>query len=209
MSAASVKLLVATTNRKKLIELKTLLADLNFELLCLADLPGYQEVSETGSTFRENASLKALGYARQTGYLTLGEDSGLCCDALDGAPGVYSARFAGESKDDRENNQKLLLALESVPPGSRGAYFASAVAIALPDRLIGVAEGRVHGVIGREVLGEHGFGYDPVFFYPPFERTFGQVPAEEKNRVSHRAEALRQAKELLKNFLHHANSQSG
>lgn len=193
-------LLVATTNRKKLTELQDFLADLHLRLVCLADFPNCKKVPEKGKTFQENASLKARGYAGQTGLLTLAEDSGLCCDALEGAPGVYSARFAGEAKSDLENNRKLLKLLEKVPDNCRGAYFKSAVAVALPGRLIGIAEGEVHGVISHEVRGTNGFGYDPVFFYPPFGKTFGEIPAAMKYQVSHRTRALQKAQTILKEY---------
>lgn len=209
MTSSRHKLLVATTNKKKLEELRALVADLDLELLCLADLPEYREVPETGKTFRENAALKAMGYAKQTGYLTLGEDSGLSCDALGGEPGVYSARFAGPGKNDPDNNLKVLNMMEDVPDERRAAHFTSAVAIALPGRLIGTVEGQVYGQISREVLGENGFGYDPIFYYPPYGKTFGQVSAEMKHRVSHRAQALGQAKELLSRFLSRAAEVEG
>ncbi len=195
------KLLIATTNKKKLNELRELLAGLNLELVCLADLASYQEVPENGNTFQENACLKALGYAVQSGLLTLGEDSGLCCEALEGAPGVYSARYAGPGKDDLENNDKILSVMKDFPDEQRTAYFASSIALARPDRLIGVVEGRVYGKITRQICGTNGFGYDPIFFYPPYEKTFGQVSAEMKHRVSHRAQALEKAKKLLKEYL--------
>ncbi|MBI3313306.1 MAG: RdgB/HAM1 family non-canonical purine NTP pyrophosphatase [Candidatus Omnitrophica bacterium] len=197
----SQRLLLASTNRKKLEELQTLLSDLDIEVVCLKDLANFQEVPENGKTFRENASLKALGYARQSGLLTVAEDSGLCCDALEGAPGIYSARFAGSSKSDAENNEKLLKLLAKVPDNCRGAHFKSAVAIAEPEFLLTTMEGEVHGVISHEVRGENGFGYDPVFFYPPFGKTFGEVPPEMKHQVSHRAKALEKAKNYLKNYL--------
>ena len=195
------KLLIATTNPKKLLELKDLMADLPLKFICLADIPKFQEIPETGKTFQENASLKALGYAKQTGFLTLGEDSGLCCDALEGAPGVYSARFAGLNKNDHDNNVKLLRLLEKVPDNCRGAHFTSSVAIAEPGRLVGVVEGEVHGVISHEARGANGFGYDSVFIYPPFQKTFGEVTAEKKYSVSHRAKAMTKAKEILREYL--------
>ena len=178
-------------------ELEKLLAGFGLRFKSLKDFPHCREIRETGKTFAENASLKALGYAEQTGLLTLAEDSGLCCDALEGAPGVYSARFAGEGKKDQENNAKLLKLLEKVPDNCRGAHFASAVAVARPGKLVGVVEGKVYGVIGRESRGRFGFGYDPVFYYPPFGKTFGEAAPEMKNSVSHRAQALEKAKALL------------
>ena len=222
-SSQSRTLLVATTNPKKLTELKDFLADLCLQFFSLADFPHSKEVPENGKTFQENATLKALGYAGQTGLLTLAEDSGLCCDALEGAPGIYSARFAGETKSDRENNLKLLKLLEKVPDNCRGAHFKSAVAIARPpltqpsplrgegkgEGIIGVVEGEVHGVISHEIRGTNGFGYDPVFFYPPFAKTFGEVPAELKYQISHRTQALRKAQAILKDYFENRENMLG
>ncbi len=193
------KLFVATTNPKKLEELRALLKGLPFELVSLSEFPQIKEVPETGATFRENAEIKALGYARQTGLLTLGEDSGLCCDALEGAPGVYSARFSGEEKNDAKNNEKLLKLLEKLPDNCRGAHYACAIAIAEPGKVVGYAEGEVHGAIAKKPVGTGGFGYDPLFFYLPFQKTFAQVPAEMKHGVSHRANALKKVRQILEN----------
>lgn len=195
------KLLIATTNSKKLKEFQELFQEFPVELLNLKEIAGVQEVEETGKTFEENARLKALGYARQTGLLTLAEDSGLCCEALEGAPGVYSARFAGAEKSDHENNLKLLRLLENVPVNCRGAYYQSVIALAEPGRLIGIAEGEVRGVIHHSLAGSGGFGYDPLFFYPPYQKTFGQVSAEMKHQVSHRAQAFEKTKIILKDYL--------
>ena len=194
-------LLVATTHKKKLAELKTLLEDLPLQLISLSDSGPYREVSEDGKTFEENAGLKASGYASQTGYLTLAEDSGLCCDALEGAPGIYSARFAGPGKNDRENNLKVLKLLEKVPDNCRGAQFVSAVALSEPGKVIGAVRGSVHGIISREIRGSQGFGYDPIFYFPPFGKTFGEVPPEMKHRVSHRAQALQKTQKMLREYL--------
>ncbi len=194
-------LLVATTNKKKLIELQTLLWDLPLDLKTLADLPSFETVEESGKTFQENAKLKALGYASQSGYLTLGEDSGLCCEALEGAPGVYSARFSGKEATDEKNNEKLLKLFEKIPDNCRGAYYSSVVAIAKPGQLIGIAEGKVHGFIHKKLEGTGGFGYDPLFYYPPFGTTFANVLAEKKHTVSHRAQALIKTRDLLADYL--------
>jgi len=200
---AITRLLIATTNAKKLNELRELLEDLPVELVGLKDLPHYQEVPEDGKTFWDNAAAKALGYAEQSGLLTLGEDSGLCCDLLEGAPGVYSARFSGSDKDDEANNRKVLQLLAGVPESERGASFKSAVAIAEPGKIIGVVEGEVQGRIAESVFGTGGFGYDPIFYYPPYGKTFGQISSEMKHRVSHRSRALKKAKELLRSYLSH------
>ena len=201
MSVPEKRLLIATTNGKKLKELQDLLSDLSVQCLSLRDIPQTQEVEETGSTFEENARIKALGYAAQFGMLTLGEDSGICCEALNGAPGVFSARFGGEPRSDDENNRKLLELMKPVPDEKRTAYYESAIALAEPGKLIGTVKGQVHGLIARELHGTGGFGYDPLFFYPPFGKTFGQVPAEMKHRVSHRGKALINAKVLLEKYL--------
>lgn len=195
------RLLIATTNLKKVEEFQALFAGLKIEIVALKTFSGIREVDETGTTFEENASLKALGYAGQTGMLTLAEDSGLCCDALDGAPGVYSARFAGAQKSDEENNLKLLKLMEKLPDNCRGAHYTSAIALAEPGKLIGVVTGEVHGAIAKHPAGTGGFGYDPLFFYLPYQKTFGEVSAEMKHKVSHRAKALEKAAALLKKHL--------
>lgn len=194
-------LLIATTNKKKLEEFRQLFKNLSLDILSLQDFSSIKEVDETGTTFEENAILKAMGYADQTGSLTLGEDSGLCCDALEGAPGVYSARFAGTGKSDEDNNKKLLRLLEKIPVNCRSAHYKSVIALAEPGKLIGTVEGEVHGVIHSGEVGTEGFGYDPLFFYPPYQKTFGEVSSEMKHRVSHRAKAFDKIKILLGNYL--------
>lgn len=195
------KLLLATTNAKKLKEIEDILADLPVRCLSLRNFPDVKSVEETGKTFEENARIKASGYAEQTGVLTLGEDSGICCDALDGAPGVFSARFCGEFHSDEANNTKLLEMMHDVSDEKRTAHYESAIALAEPEKLIGVVKGQVHGLITRELLGTGGFGYDPLFFYPPYKKTFGEVSAEMKHRVSHRGQALAKFRELLQDYL--------
>ena len=194
------RLLVASTNAKKLKELRDLLTGLPFEVVGLADFSNIREVPEDGQTFEENAIAKARGYAKQTGLLTLAEDSGLCCDALEGAPGIYSARFSGLDKDDHANNLKVLRLLEKMPDNCRGAHFKSAVAIAGPDQVFGVVSGEVHGFVNKSLSGSQGFGYDTLFYYPPFGKTFGEVPAEMKYQVSHRFKALQKARTILEKW---------
>ena len=196
------KLLIATTNSGKIREFESLFKGLPLETVSLKSLVNWTEVPETGKTFSENALLKARGYAIQFNLMTLAEDSGLCCDALEGAPSVYSARFAGELKGDAENNLKLLKLLENLPVNCRGAHYESHIAIVSAEGdLVGQCSGRVHGVIHSELLGNEGFGYDPLFFYPPFQKTFGQVSLAEKNKVSHRFHAMQKAREILANKL--------
>ena len=198
------KLLLATTNAKKFKELQDILADLPVQCLSLRDFPDIKAVEETGRTFEENAKIKAMGYAGQTGVLTLGEDSGICCDALNGAPGVFSARFCGEFQSDDANNAKLLEVMCGVPDEKRTAYYESSIALAEPGKLIGVVKGQVRGLITQGLQGSGGFGYDPLFFYPPYQKTFGEVPIEMKHRVSHRGQALKRFRELLQDYLKRA-----
>ena len=198
------KLLLATTNAKKFKELQDILADLSVQCLSLRDFPNIKAVEETGRTFEENAKIKAMGYAGQTGVLTLGEDSGICCDALNGAPGVFSARFCGEFQSDDANNAKLLEVMCGVPDEKRTAYYESSIALAEPGKLIGVVKGQVRGLITQGLQGSGGFGYDPLFFYPPYQKTFGEVPIEMKHRVSHRGQALKRFRELLQDYLKRA-----
>ena len=195
------RLLLATTNFGKLRELKELLAELPIQCLSLRDFPSVPTVEETGSTFEENAKLKALSYAEQTGELTIGEDSGICCDALDGAPGVHSARFCGEFHSDDANNRKLMELMANVSAEKRTAYYESSIALAVPGKLIGVEKGQVHGMIITDPQGCEGFGYDPIFFYPPYGKTFGEIPAVLKHRVSHRGQALLKMRKLLNAYL--------
>lgn len=194
------KLVLGTGNRKKLKELQTLLHGVSFQMLSTRDFPALEEVVEDGKTFEANAVKKASEIAKQTGLLTLAEDSGLCVEALEGSPGVYSARFAGSEKDDLRNCEKVLRLMEKLPDNCRRASFQSVIAIATPDRLIGVAKGEVHGAIAREIKGSGGFGYDPIFIYGPYGKTFGEVSEDMKHRVSHRAQAVEKARELLSGY---------
>ena len=194
-------LLVATTNSKKLKELQKLLANLPVELKDLKSLSHFKEVVEDGKSFQENAAKKALGYASQSGWLTLGEDSGLCCDALEGAPGIYSARFSGPNSTDQKNNEKILKLFEKIPDNCRGAKFVSAIALAVPGKVLTVVQDEVRGFIHRESVGSQGFGYDSLFYYPDFKTTFANVASEKKDAVSHRAKALLKAKKFLSSYL--------
>jgi XTP/dITP diphosphohydrolase len=190
-----VKLLVATSNAGKLGELREILAPLGFSLLSLADA-GLPAPDETGETFHDNAALKATECAKQSGLWTLGDDSGLCVDALDGGPGVRSARYA---PTDVERRGKLLEALKAVPTNRRCAHFFCAVALSSPDgQRVFRAEGRVDGAIEPAARGTNGFGYDPLF--GPSEtpgRTLAELSSVEKNRLSHRGRALERLRPLL------------
>jgi len=184
-----VKLLVATSNPGKLVEIREILGSLPLELVSLHDaaLPA---PDETGQTFHENAAQKAVASAARSGLWALGDDSGLCVDALDGAPGVYSARYA---PTDEERRAKLLRALKEVPEARRGAHFFCALALSAPDgRRIVRAEGRVDGAIAFSARGTNGFGYDPIFLPAQTPgKTLAELPAAEKNRLSHRGRAVR------------------
>ncbi len=183
-------LLIATSNRGKLREVRAVLANMPVRLKTLADFPGIPEPIEDGVTFEENAKKKALHYADLTKCLTLADDSGLEVDALGGAPGVYSARYAGVRGDDAANNARLIAALAGVPAERRTACFHCVVALAIPDKVLAVASGMIEGLIVDDPRGCNGFGYDPHFFVPECGVTAAQMPPEQKNRISHRGRAL-------------------
>lgn len=191
------KLVLATRNRGKIKELSALLAPLGYEVVSLEDFPGVPEVPEDGATFAENAVKKATAVARHTGHLVLADDSGLEVDCLGGAPGVLSARFAGEHGNDRANNEKLLALLAGVPTEKRTARFRCVVAVATPAGEVWTAEGSCEGIIADAPRGEGGFGYDPLFYVPELGKTFAELEPEVKNRLSHRARALAGAWEIL------------
>lgn len=194
------ELLLATRNRDKVEEICAILSDLPFLILTPDDFPDLPEVEEDGETLEENASKKALVLAECSGLLSLADDTGLIVPALDGAPGVHSSRYAGEDVTYEENRNKLILEMKDIPDGSRGAYFACVAAVAEPEGIVGVAEGRCEGIILREARGEGGFGYDPIFLYEPEGKTFGELPAEEKNRISHRAIAMQEIRRTLQKY---------
>ena len=196
-----IELVVATRNPGKLRELQDALAGLPARLLSLADFPAAPEVPETGETFRDNAALKAAAIARHAGRCALADDSGLCVDALGGAPGVRSARFAGDGATDDENNRKLLALLEEKAGAPRTARFICVIAVAEPDGRLLFAEGRCEGLILEAPRGSLGFGYDPVFLYPPLGLTFSELDLERKLQVSHRGRALQELKRVLPAWL--------
>lgn len=192
------KVLLATQNQGKVKELQELLADAQIEVLSLQDIGDWEEVAETGSTFAENAALKARAAAERTGYISIADDSGLEVDALNGAPGVYSARFAGEPKDDERNNDKLLKLLAEIPEDERTGRFRCALVIATPEGKEYLTEGTAEGKILRTRRGQGGFGYDPLFFMPDFGRTMAELTVSQKNKLSHRAQAFQKAIPILK-----------
>ena len=195
------RLIVATHNRKKLAELERILAPLGVEPVTGEDIGiPLDEVEETETTFEENAFLKADAACRQTGMPAVADDSGLMVDALDGRPGVYSARYAGEGASDADRIRKLLGEMETVPEKQRTARFVSAVCCVFPDGSTVTARGECPGRIGREPKGDGGFGYDPVFLVED-GRSYAQLSAEEKDAVSHRGRALRLFSQKLETVL--------
>jgi XTP/dITP diphosphohydrolase len=196
------RLVIGSRNAKKLQELRDLLGDLPVELTDLSLWPTVTDVEETGQTFEENARLKAIAYARATGEWVVAEDSGLVVPALKGRPGVYSARYAGAHGDDAANNLKLLAELAPLPDDRRAAYYVCVAALAAPDGEVkAVAEGRCHGVIGKEPRGSGGFGYDPLFEIPEYHRTFGELSPRVKQALSHRARAVVQLRPDIRRCL--------
>lgn len=191
------ELVIATRNQGKLKEIRRLLQDTSIAVLGLESFPGLPEVEEDGATFAENARKKAETIAHLTGKLTLADDSGLEVAALNGAPGVHSARYAGPAARDADNNAKLLQALAGVAPEQRQGAFCCAMALAGPGRDTQLFFGRVEGRILTAGRGDGGFGYDPLFLVREFGQTMAELPLETKNRISHRGQALRQAVAVL------------
>jgi len=195
-----IELLVATTNRAKFAEIQSFLKSLPVSLRSLQSLGQWPTVIEDGATFEENALNKARTLARYSGCFALADDSGLEVDALHGAPGIYSARYSGEEGNDDKNNEKLLKELQDIPEPKRTARFVCALALCAPDSLNGkewLIRKSCEGRIALERKGEQGFGYDPIFFFPPFGKTFGEIDRETKATVSHRGKALKKLAEVL------------
>ena len=185
------KLLIASNNAHKVREIKEILSGYFEEIVTLREAGLHIDVEEDGSTFRENAVKKAMETLEQSGFdATLADDTGLCVDALGGAPGVYSARYAGEAHDTAANNALLMENMKDVPDGERTCRFTCCVALARRGRPVLVVEGKAEGLLLRAPVGENGFGYDPYFFYPPLGKSFAELTAQEKNSVSHRRAAL-------------------
>lgn len=192
------KFVLASHNRGKLAEMQRILGQLGVEVVLQSDLGLELEPEENGSTFAENAAIKARAVMEASGLPAIADDSGLCVDALNGAPGIYSARYGGLDSDQA----RYRLLLENLRgAGSRGAHFHTAVACCFPDGDVLEAEGDCFGTIAYAPQGEGGFGYDPVFFVPQLRKTFAQLTPEEKNAISHRGNALRAFAEKLKNYL--------
>jgi XTP/dITP diphosphohydrolase len=192
------KLLIATNNKGKVHEYRSLLQGLPFELVTPSS-EGFQlEVAETGSTFAENARLKAVAFAQASELMTLADDSGLEVDALNGEPGVRSSRYAGEGATDQDRVKFLLAKLRDVPWEKRTAHFTCVIAIVLPDKSIQFCAGECRGLIAFEPQGAEGFGYDPIFYFPELQKTLAELPLEIKNSLSHRARAAQKACQILR-----------
>jgi len=199
------KILVATTNPGKIAELTAML-EADVKWVSLADFSDIAEVQEDGLTFIENACKKALGYAKAAGLWTIADDSGLVIDALQGGPGIESARFCGQICEDRKlidhkNITKVLELLEGLPTEKRTARFVCSLCLASPEEILIETQGTLEGLINDKPVGENGFGYDPIFFVPHLNKTVAQLSPEEKNAISHRGNAIRKLRPLLDNLL--------
>lgn len=191
-------LIIASNNNHKISEIKTILDEFGIESHSLKESGVDVEIDETGTTFIENARLKARGiYEIKSDFMVLSDDSGLEVYALNGAPGVYSARFAGEHGDDKENRKKLLELLKDVPYEKRGARFVCTMVLIIDNNRTIEVTGTIEGIIGFEQIGNNGFGYDSLFIVPHLNKTFAELTACEKNSISHRSRALMQLKERL------------
>ena len=201
------RILVATTNPGKIAEMRAMLGD-DVHWLTLEDVEEIEEIAEDGATFAANARKKALGYAKAADLWTIADDSGLAVDALDGAPGVKSARFSGEKLEgdertliDHRNIAKVLELLQGVPENKRTARFICSLCLASPENVLIETEGTLEGLITKEEAGENGFGYDPIFFVPRLNKTVAQLAGEQKNAISHRGNAIRKLTPLLEEWL--------
>ncbi|MBO8159837.1 XTP/dITP diphosphatase [Thermosyntropha sp.] len=195
-------LLIATRNQKKKRELQNILTDLDIKVITLEEIDiDVPEIEEDGETFEENAIKKARVTADFTGYVCLADDSGLMVDALEGKPGVYSARFAGEKATDEENNQKLLTFMQGIEEEKRTAKFVCVIAICTPRGEVRTVKGECKGKIALEPRGDKGFGYDPLFIPDGFDLTFAELPEEVKNKISHRGRALREIVPVIRGLM--------
>lgn len=193
---------LATQNKHKLKEIREILKDLPLEIKAMNEVGlGHLKVVEDGATFEENSMKKAVEVMEASGYISIADDSGLEVDALENQPGVYSARFAGENANDKDNNEKLLKMLGDLPLEERKARFVSVISVAFPNGDKFHVRGECHGIIDYKERGENGFGYDPLFIIPGHDKTFGELSSSIKNKISHRANALRKLEKELKKYL--------
>jgi len=195
------ELIIATKNNGKLREIRELLSDIPIKVTSLADYPDAPEIEEDGKTFAQNAIKKAVTIAMYTKKLVLGEDSGLEVKALGNRPGIYSARFSGENATDKKNNLKLLRDLKGVPLAKRQARYRCCAALIDGEGIIDVINGTCSGLIETRSKGKNGFGYDPLFFIPRYNKTFGELDPKIKAKISHRARALKKLKKVLEGYI--------
>jgi XTP/dITP diphosphohydrolase len=191
------KLLLATTNEGKARELRQLLKGIPFDVVTPKELGIHVDVAEDRDSYQENARIKAEAYAQASSIISLADDSGLEVDALNGEPGVRSARYAGEKANDKDRVKYLLAKLEGIPPGNRQARFVCTIAIAVPGEKTITCQGDCHGSITTEPRGENGFGYDPVFYFAELGKTMAELSSEQKGQISHRGKAAREARRIL------------
>jgi XTP/dITP diphosphohydrolase len=194
------EIVLATENRYKEEEIKSILKDLDIKIMPMNSFPDYPVTIEDGATFEENASKKAKEAAEFFRKWAIADDSGLEVDCLNGRPGIYSARYAGENCSYEDNNKKLLSELKDVPKGKRTANFRAVIAVASPGGRLFLADGKIFGTIKRCTAGTGGFGYDSVFYVPEYGKTFAELSCEVKNSLSHRAKALQRVKKIIKNL---------
>lgn len=192
------KFIAATKNKGKLHEIAEILSDFPFEVVSMESAGIEKDIEEYGKTFEENALIKAMEVHKMTGEMVMADDSGLEVDYLDGAPGIYSSRFAGEGATDEDKNNKLLKLLEGVPFEKRSARFVCVIAVAFSENNYFTVKGTCEGFIGLKPEGTNGFGYDPLFYIPEYKVTTAQMKSEDKHRISHRGKALRAMTEELK-----------
>lgn len=195
------EIIVATKNRGKARDFIGMFEPLGFIVKTLHDYEEIEDVEETGTTFEENAVIKAEAVAKRLGRIVIADDSGLIVDALNGEPGIYSARYAGEHKDDEANIDKVLEKLKGVPDNERTARYYCALALAFPDGRTTTVNGTCEGTIRHERRGTNGFGYDPIFYMSQLDKTMAEITLEEKNQISHRAEAMRKLKDVLPSLI--------
>lgn len=195
------KIIIATQNKGKANEFEQMFAPRGYKVLTLLDFPELADIEETGATFEENAILKAEAISQELGKMVIADDSGLVVDALDGKPGVFSARYAGEKKNDEANIDKVLQEMTNVPNQERMARFYCALAIAIPDQKTVTVFGTCEGLILHERRGVNGFGYDPIFFSLDENRSMAELSPSEKNKISHRAKALKKLDEVFDSLL--------
>ena len=196
-----IEVVIATKNDKKLRELRRYLKSIKAHIVSLKDISHAPAVREDKNTFKGNAIKKAVTISKFTKGVVLADDSGLCVDALDGQPGIRSARFAGRNKRDHDNNAKLLKMMKGVPAGKRTARFVCAIAVADNGRIVKIIEEYCSGRIADSIRGRHGFGYDPLFLIPKYKKTFGELGLKVKDKMSHRSKALKKARKFLRKYI--------